>query len=102
MFFLGTVITNIQEQLQGHPWLDIADIKTIIPALINLVLIAAVVIFFFLILIAGIQWITAGGNKEALANAKKRLTSALIGIVIVFSAWAILNLVKYFFNIGII
>lgn len=91
--------SNIKDYLEGHPWLDISDINIIVPNLITLVLIIAVVVFFFLILMGGIQWITAGGDKEAMANAQKRLTSALIGMVIVFSAWAILNLVKYFFGL---
>lgn len=91
--------SNIKDYLEGHPWLDISDINIIVPNLITLVLIIAVVVFFFLILMGGIQWMTAGGDKEAMANAQKRLTSALIGMVIVFSAWAILSLVKYFFGL---
>ena len=99
MIFTTPPITDIGEHLEGHPWWQIQDLNTIIPGLVQFIFIAAMVIFFILILVAGIQWMTAGGDKEALANAKKRLTSALIGVVIVLSAWAIYGLVKYFFNI---
>jgi len=99
MSIFYAVTSNIGDYLKGHPWLNISDINTIIPGLINLILVVAGVVFIFLILTAGIQWMTAGGDKEALSSAQKRLTSALIGITIVFSAWAIINLVKGFFGL---
>ncbi|HUS60258.1 MAG TPA: pilin [Nevskiaceae bacterium] len=99
MIFTTPPITDIGEHLEGHPWWQIQDLNTIIPGLIHLVLIVAAVVFFVLILVGGIQWITAGGDKEALSNTKKRLTSALIGFVIVLSAWAILSLVRGFFGL---
>ncbi len=99
MSIFYAVISDIGNYLEGHPWLDISDINTIIPGLINLILVVAGVVFIFLILTAGVQWMTAGGDKEALSSAQKRLTSALIGITIVFSAWAIISLVQNFFGL---
>jgi len=98
----GTVISDIAKYLDqlGNPWKGVQSLDILVPNLINLVLILAVVVFFFLLLLGGIQWITSGGDKESLAKAQGKITSALIGIVIVFSAWAILNLVKYFFGLS--
>lgn len=100
----STAISDIGKYLEelpiGNPWKNIQNINVLIPNLINLVLIAAVVVFFFLILFGGVQWITSGGDKESLSKAKGKITSALVGIIIVFSAWAILNLVNYFFRIN--
>lgn len=97
----ATVISDIAAYLEqlGNPWKNIQSLDVLVPNLINLVLVVAVVVFFFLLLLGGIRWITAGGDKEALAKAQGKITSALIGIIIVFSAWAILNLVKYFFGL---
>ncbi len=50
-------------------------------------------ILLVMLLIGGFQWMTAGGNKEALANAQKRISSALIGFVIFISVFAIINFV---------
>jgi hypothetical protein len=50
---------------------------------------AAVII----IIIGGISLITSGGNSEAVANARKRITSALIGLVIVALAWTLITFV---------
>lgn len=83
----------------GFTWVNIR-LVTLIPALFNLALIAAVVIFFFMFIVGGIKWITAGGDKEAVGSAQKILTSAIIGLVILFSAWAIKSLVYNFFGLG--
>lgn len=99
MNFFYAVTSDINKYLGEHPWAKIQNIQPIVTGLINLILVAAVVVFVFLILIAGVQWITAGGDKEALSSAQKRLTAALIGITIVFSAWAIINLTKGFFGL---
>ena len=101
MNFLIGVTIDIGKYLgKENPWGDqLQNINNIIPGLINLILIAAGVIFFFLVLTAGIGWMTAGGDKEALQKAQKRLISALVGITIVFSTWAIINLVKNFFGL---
>lgn len=47
------------------------------------------VIFLILIIIAGVNWMTAGGNQDKVDKAKKTLSRALIGLVIVVSAYAI-------------
>lgn len=68
---------------------------------INVILIAAAIIAFFFLLIGGIQWIVAGGNKEGTENARKKITSALIGLAIVFSAYAIAFIIQALFGIDI-
>jgi len=55
-----------------------------------------------MLLWGGIQWITAGGDKEAAQNAQKRLTSALVGLMIVFSTFAIIYLVESVFGISVL
>jgi len=44
-----------------------------------------------LIIIGGFTMITSAGNAEAVANSRKRITSALIGLVIVALAWTIIS-----------
>ena len=75
------------------------QLASIISAAISLVLIVAAIIFFFMLVIGGIRWITSGGDKEQTTAARSQLTAALIGLVIVFSAWAILRVVGTFFNL---
>jgi hypothetical protein len=68
---------------------------------ITIILVFAGLIFFFMLLIGGIQWITSGGDKVKTENARNRITAALIGLVIVFSAWAIAQLLNTIFGVNI-
>jgi lysylphosphatidylglycerol synthetase-like protein (DUF2156 family) len=56
---------------------------------ISLVLSFVGVIFLGLMIYAGIMWMTSSGNQEAVTKAKDLITNAIIGIVIVFAAYAI-------------
>jgi len=47
------------------------------------------VLFLILMIYAGILWMTASGNEQQIAKAKSLLINAIIGIVIVFSAYAL-------------
>lgn len=73
----------------------------IVSAGISLVLIVAAVLFFFMLVIGGIKWILSGGDKGQTESARNQITAALIGLVIVFAAWAIANLIGSLFGISI-
>ncbi len=42
-----------------------------------------------LILYAGFLWMTAGGSEDKIGEAKKILSSSVIGLLIILSAWSI-------------
>lgn len=69
------------------------DVRTtvsrIIRAFMGLLGIVAVII----ILLGGFKWMTAGGNEEKVAEAKKLIISGIIGLVIIMSAYAIAQFV---------
>lgn len=54
------------------------------------------------LLLGGITWITASGDKAKVEQARDRITQALIGFVIVMSVWAIWLLVTHrFFGLNL-
>lgn len=59
-------------------------------------------VFFAMLLMGAIEYITAGGEKEKVGNASKRLTTALIGLTILLSFFIILKLVKTIFGIDLL
>lgn len=77
------------------------NIGTLISNIISFVLIAGVLIFFFMLLFGGIQWMTAGGDKVGTQAARGRITMALIGLLVVFASWAVMMLLETFFGIYI-
>jgi predicted small integral membrane protein len=76
-------------------------IPNIVSGAIQLILVLAALIAFIFLIVGGVKWITAGGDKEKTAGAQKTLTSALVGLVIVFAAWAIMSLIGKFFGVDI-
>lgn len=77
------------------------NLGDLISALIALAYFVAGVAFFFMLIIGGIQWISAGGDPKALDGARKRITNAVIGLVIVVAAYAITVIVGQVFGISI-
>jgi hypothetical protein len=69
----------------GDPVVNVIHVATTIVA--SLAGIAAVVI----IIVSGISMITSAGKPDAVAAARKRLTGALIGLVIVALAYTLIN-----------
>jgi 4-hydroxybenzoate polyprenyltransferase len=47
------------------------------------------VVFFALIIYAGFRWLYAGGNEDQLADAKKLMKNAVIGLLIIVFAYLI-------------
>lgn len=76
-------------------------IGSVVSALITIVLIVAAVIFFFMLILGGIKWILSGGDKAQTESARNQVTAAIVGLVIVFAAFAIARLVQAFFGIDI-
>lgn len=69
---------------------------------INMVLIIAALVFFFILILGGIRWITSGGDKGQTEAARGQITAALVGLTIVFAAWAIIQLVGAIFQVNLL
>lgn len=70
-----------------------ADLKQTIGGLIRILLGFLGVIAVVIILMGGFKWMTAGGNDEKVAEAKKLIIAGIIGLAIILSAYAIASFV---------
>lgn len=70
--------------------------------LVNGLFILAIIYFFFSLVMGGISWIGAGGDKNALSEARARVSNAIVGIVVVLSTYIIVNLLASVFGIELI
>jgi len=77
----------------------IEDIGRLISAAVGLALLIAGLLVFVYLIWGGIQWITSGGDKAKTEEARSRITAALVGLAIVAAAWAVIQIVAYFFGI---
>lgn len=66
-----------------------AEIEEIVAHIIEYVLSFLGVIFICLIIYAGFLWMTASGDSEKITKAKSILINAIIGVIIVLSAYVI-------------
>lgn len=87
---------------EGFESLNQVTIGGVVSFAITAILVLAGVIFFFMLIIGGIRWILSGGDKAKTEGARNQITAALIGLVIVFSAWAITALVGGIFNVDLL
>jgi len=103
--FATTLLAQAEERINLKPGGDFSGLDFSIPQLITsgiqLIFIVAAVVFFFMLVIGGIRWIISGGDKGQTEAARNQITAALVGLVIVFAAWAIVQLLSTFFNINI-
>ncbi len=82
--------------------IKIGDIGKLISALVGVLLILAALMAFFFLILGGIQWITSGGDKAGMEAARNKITHAIVGLIIVGAAWAVMILVQNFLGIQII
>jgi len=77
-------------------------LRDILQGGIRLAFVIGAIIFFFMLVIGGIKWISAGGDKARLEGAQKQITHALAGLAILLSTFAIIRLVGYLFGIDLL
>lgn len=92
---------NLQDAGTDFSPLTTITLSQIISGLIKGAMVVAAVIFFFMLIIGGIRWIASGGDKSATEGARSQITAALVGLIVVFAAWAIVTLINAFFGINI-
>lgn len=83
----GSPVCTTNQTPSQNPVVSKINVAATIVALIAGV--AAVV----MIIVSGLTFVSSGGNPEAVASAKKQLTYAIAGLVIVALAWAITRFV---------
>jgi len=71
------------------------DLAEIVGAIIGTFLSFLGVIFLCLIIYGGFIWMTSGGNETKVLKAKKIIQQAVIGLIIVLSAYSITSFVFY-------
>lgn len=69
------------------------DPRDMAVSIIQVILGFLAIIVVIIILLGGFKWMTAGGNEDKVAEAKKLITAGVIGLVIILAAWGIARFV---------
>lgn len=67
----------------------------VIQAALSLMLGVGMILTLVFVILAGIQWAISGGDKQKIASARKRLIFAIVGMLVIVSAFFIVNLVTF-------
>ena len=67
--------------------------------IIDAMFIAAFILALIFFMTGAIHWITSGGDKANLENARNKIIHALVGLIVIASAWAVMIVVGEFFGL---
>lgn len=76
-------------------------IGRIIPIFVLIILVTGALLMFLLLVWGAIQWITSGGDRVAIENARKKITNALIGLALLLLVYFTIQLINYIFKINL-
>lgn len=107
-FFAAALPTHAQDSFQIGLGDEVSsrvainnDLGSFISNVFSAIILVAGMATFIYMIYGGVQWVTSGGEKDKVKEARDKITQAIIGMAVVASAWAIFKLVDYFFGIGI-
>ena len=92
---------NLSPREQFAPLANITP-AGLVSGAISLVMLIVALVFFFMLVWGGLKWVMSGGDQKAVEGARAQITNALIGLAIVFAAWAIVKLIEIVFGINIL
>ena len=73
----------------------------LIGTLIQFVFVLATIVALFFLIYGGFRWLVSGGDKTQVGAAREHIVAAIIGLVIIFLSYFILNLILSFFGISL-
>lgn len=103
MTFFSTVLAQVTNPIVKNSTDDgVTYISNFITQMVSIIFVVGSVAFMFMFLLGGIKWITAGGDKGQLENARSQVTQAITGLIVLFGVYAIARLMNTIFGIELI
>lgn len=96
------IFGDFYTQLVTSPTGGESFLQAVIPNVIGLLFVFGGVAFFFMFIWGAVSWILSGGDKAHVEAAKARITSALVGFILMVATFAIIALIETFFKINIL
>lgn len=88
----------------GQPDIPVgfSTIGDFIQKVMVLAFIVAVIVVLFMLIWGAFEWITSGGDKEAVGKARNRIINALIGLAVLAVAFALFQVAGQFLGFNIL
>ncbi|TSC87971.1 MAG: Uncharacterized protein G01um101416_286 [Microgenomates group bacterium Gr01-1014_16] len=75
---------------------------TVLSTTVGVLTVSAGIWFIFQIFGGSLQWLTSGGDKQGLEAAKKRITHAIVGLLMVVLSYALISIIGLIFGLNIL
>ena len=73
------------------------DLNKVIGNAINFIFVVAAMLALAFLILGGIKWLTSQGEKEGVNKARETIVAAVVGLVIIFLSYLIVNFVLNLF-----
>lgn len=78
------------------------DIQKLITNGINLIFVVAALLALVFLIIGGVKWLTSQGEKEGVNKARETIVASIVGLVIIFLSYLIIDFVlQLFVNVNL-
>ena len=98
--FANTISTCVNGQFQTLCQLQAGNFGGVVGSVIQLVFVVSVVFALFYLIYGGFRWLVSTGDKANVSAAREHIVAAVIGLVVIFLAYFILNIILGFFGVG--
>lgn len=99
---VGEPIFENNEIAPGSYSLTGSGMKSLLDNVINAVGAVAGLYFLIQFILSAIKYISQGGDDKALASARKAMSNATLGLIMVFMAWWVVRIVGTIFGINLL
>lgn len=78
--------------------LRLDNASSIVSSIVTILLVIAIILSLFFLIWGAIRWITSGGDKGKLDGARTAITASIVGLILAFLAYFVLNVLTYLFT----
>ena len=86
----------------GMPEGGVDTLGKILQVSITLLFITVTIAALIFLILGGIQWIISQGDKTKVEAARKRITYAIIGLIVAFASYFIISVIGNFFGVKLL
>ena len=102
--YLALTLPNGQtiEPPGGAPRGGITYLVKVLGNAASIFMVVVIIATLFFIVFGAIQWTSSNGEKEKIAAARKKITWALIGLIVALLAYFLINILGGFFGVNLL
>ena len=103
-YFISSILSPVAVLAQGNigitpPSFGYNTIGGFVTNVLTLAFVVALLVVLFMLIWGAFEWITSGGDKEAVGKARSRIINALIGLAVLAVAFALIRVAGTFLGI---